>query len=1011
MAVNPKIASIISAAYDRLAEMSFNIVENFEDGFGGSKKQSDLLMRVVKTTKTLRLILKFVEFDSSGNFVQVHRLSDARINALLTYLTKVADVKNLPNAPILFYRSTGNIIQGSTPASPLTGALANAHLLIGDATNNAVARPVSGVVAMTNTGVFSFTPGAIVNADVNASAAIAYSKLNLTGGIVNADINAGAAIAYSKLSLTGGIVNADVNAGAAIVYSKLNLAGGIVNADVNAGAAIAYSKLNLAGGVVNADINASAAIARTKIANGTANRVVINNGTGVMSDNAAITANRAIISDANGLPVHATTTATQIGYLSTTTSDVQTQINSKLTATLTGPATGDTLYYSGGVYVNLAVGTPGQVLTVSGGGLPSWAAPTANGLPVGGTTAQFLTKIDATNYNATWTTLTLALVTDVMATAAEVNILQGATLSTTQLNYVTGVTSAIQNQLDGKQSSTLPQNAIWIGNSSNLATALSAGTNGYVLTITAGVPTWQPSSAGTPPGSNTQVIFNDAGTFGGDAGMVYDKTNNTLTVGDARIHTTPAGNDNLFIGATAGNFTTTSFFNLGIGTETLNAVTTGVSNIGIGYRALKVLTTGDSNVAIGLLALDAVVDGDSNVAVGSSALGGVTSGTSNIGIGTNAGVNITTGQQNLIIGGDINAQSATANGQLSIQNIIFGSGNTATGTSVSTGSIGVGTASPDRRFHVELDNASNSAVTYLQRLTHTTSGSPAAGIGVGLEFEVETSASNNEVGATIETVTTDVTGGSEDFDLVFKLMTSGAAADEKLRLTSLGFLEFPASAPARRMIVLNDAFADNEYEFYGFGVVASGVKYQVANTTTDHIWYAGTSSTTENEIFRIKGTGVVQLPIAPTTDNTNTNLLTRDGSGNIEIRTVASLGIVTNTAPTGELVKSDGTNLVSSKLSITDNTTSISVSPTDSSDDLELFSITGDTFIVGGSDRNFGIFVANTNDFGGGLGVIRISNRNTAPTTNPTGAGLLYVESGALKYRGSSGTVTTVANA
>jgi hypothetical protein len=34
----------------------------------------------------------------------------------------------------------------------------------------------------------------------------------------------------------------------------------------------------------------------------------------------------------------------------------------------------------------------------------------------------------------------------------------------------------------------------------------------------------------------------------------------------------------------------------------------------------------------------------------------------------------------------------------------------------------------------------------------------------------------------------------------------------------------------------------------------------------------------------------------------------------------------------------------------------------------------------------------------------------TAPTANVTG-GQLYVESGALKYRGSSGTVTTIANA
>jgi hypothetical protein len=35
----------------------------------------------------------------------------------------------------------------------------------------------------------------------------------------------------------------------------------------------------------------------------------------------------------------------------------------------------------------------------------------------------------------------------------------------------------------------------------------------------------------------------------------------------------------------------------------------------------------------------------------------------------------------------------------------------------------------------------------------------------------------------------------------------------------------------------------------------------------------------------------------------------------------------------------------------------------------------------------------------------------TAPAANPTGGGYLYVEGGALKYRGSSGTVTTIANA
>lgn len=45
---------------------------------------------------------------------------------------------------------------------------------------------------------------------------------------------------------------------------------------------------------------------------------------------------------------------------------------------------------------------------------------------------------------------------------------------------------------------------------------------------------------------------------------------------------------------------------------------------------------------------------------------------------------------------------------------------------------------------------------------------------------------------------------------------------------------------------------------------------------------------------------------------------------------------------------------------------------------------------------------------GAGAGVVYIANATTVPTTNPSGGGCLYVEAGALKYRGSSGTVTTL---
>jgi hypothetical protein len=68
---------------------------------------------------------------------------------------------------------------------------------------------------------------------------------------------------------------------------------------------------------------------------------------------------------------------------------------------------------------------------------------------------------------------------------------------------------------------------------------------------------------------------------------------------------------------------------------------------------------------------------------------------------------------------------------------------------------------------------------------------------------------------------------------------------------------------------------------------------------------------------------------------------------------------------------------------------------------------TGDN-IFGSTSGNTGIGGLSV---GGGSRVLFIANALTVPTSNPTGGGIVYVEGGALKYRGSSGTVTILANA
>ena len=94
-------------------------------------------------------------------------------------------------------------------------------------------------------------------------------------------------------------------------------------------------------------------------------------------------------------------------------------------------------------------------------------------------------------------------------------------------------------------------NVTWNGNILSLGSVTSVsilgGTNGYFLqTDGAGNLTWAAGGNGggngTPGGANTQVQFNDSGSFGGDAGFTYDKNTNILTVDNITVNNNFIGN-------------------------------------------------------------------------------------------------------------------------------------------------------------------------------------------------------------------------------------------------------------------------------------------------------------------------------------------------------------------------------------------------------------------------------------------------------------------------------------
>lgn len=98
------------------------------------------------------------------------------------------------------------------------------------------------------------------------------------------------------------------------------------------------------------------------------------------------------------------------------------------------------------------------------------------------------------------------------------------------------------------------------------------------------------------------------------------------------------------------------------------------------------------------------------------------------------------------------------------------------------GDVGIGTSSPGTRLDVTVDDATTNAVTDVVTIEHTTSGTSAANIGVGLCFDVE-DLGGTEQQASLDVVVTDETDGAEFSDMVFSQNTGGAIK-ETLRLNA-----------------------------------------------------------------------------------------------------------------------------------------------------------------------------------------------------------------------------------
>lgn len=305
---------------------------------------------------------------------------------------------------------------------------------------------------------------------------------------------------------------------------------------------------------------------------------------------------------------------------------------------------------------------------------------------------------------------------DLMLAQTSVQDLYGLGISATsaEIDYVIGVTSPIQAQIDAKF-------------------ALPALTAGSVLFSDGTTIAQDNANFFWDDTANVLEVNNVDSLLGyqmeGVTILTTHATSNSLAVGrNAGVSLASDGNRNTLVGSFNGRYLTTGDFNTAIGYlslsgnstdmvtgngntalgyNVLSGMTSGTFNVGVGYNAATAITTGNYNFAMGPEALNAITTTSQNIGVGRRA-GYTATGTSNIFFGYLAGDNQTSGDNNLILGSNIDSPDATGSNLLNIKNIIFGTGTTGTGTTIA-GNIGIGLASPTARLHLPAGTATASS--------------------------------------------------------------------------------------------------------------------------------------------------------------------------------------------------------------------------------------------------------------------------------------------------------------
>ena len=373
--------------------------------------------------------------------------------------------------------------------------------------------------------------------------------------------------------------------------------------------------------------------------------------------------------------------------------------------------------------------------------------------------------------------------------------------------------------------------------------------------------------------NNTGIDFRASSTFAGTIDNVTVKevnenlpnTSFTNSAGSLQEIRLTGGTLNLFMGNGSGKYTSSGNANATFGASSGSAITTGSLNSFIGPLSGTYSTSGGYNTFVGALAGAYNISGNYNTLLGSYAgyynkgslnntyigsdagrMNGYATGqgNNNILIGYKAADALQAGNNDIVIGYDIDLPSTSSSNMLDIGNLIYATGLDGSGTTLSSGNVGIGVTSPS--YKLDLSTSTTNGI----RSAVSTTGTSSYGVR------------SQAYGATANYAVYAVANGSATNFGVYSTPNSGT--------TNYAFYGSPNGGTTDWGIYING----EDYNYFsgsvGIGTTSPTSKLHVVDTRTSSGTYESAEiNLTFNPSSAGTGTGLYTYATVPSSNSTD----------------------------------------------------------------------------------------------------------------------------------------------